>query len=434
MGYIPIKIKFAIALIAALLWMGFSLMLSAAWIDGLAQLVGLFLATMIVWSIAIIPGFMNCFLVASLLLDKRPARKELTSYPPLTILVAAYNEENSILGTLTSIIENGYPGEIDILVIDDGSRDRTASIVEEFSRIHSNVSLIKLPHNRGKSHALNAGLQQAKADLIITIDADCYVFEKAIKHLVERLADDPEDTAAVAGAVHVRNSRANWVTAIQEWDYFHGIAAIKRMQSLFQGTLVAQGAFSIYHKAALFEMGGWAHTVGEDIVLTWAMLKKGYRIGYAEDAVLFTNAPETLWGFIRQRERWSRGMIEAFKKHWPLLFMPRMRTLFIWWNFMFPIMDVFYTFFFIPGLVAAFFGYFWIAGPLTLLVLPFAMIVNMVMFLLSRNMFTQQTLKVRHNLSGFFSYVFIYSLIVQPASLLGYFKEFFNLKKSWGTK
>ena len=93
--------------------------------------------------------------------------------------------------------------------------------------------------------------------------------------LVERYLSDPPNTRAVAGTMLVRNSRANWVTRAQEWDYFHGIAAIKRVQSLYQGTLVAQGAFSIYDRATLIEVGGWADCVGEDIVLTWAMLREG---------------------------------------------------------------------------------------------------------------------------------------------------------------
>ena len=80
---------------------------------------------------------------------------------------------------------------------------------------------------------------------------------------------------AVAGAVLVRNSRASLMTAAQEWDYFHGISAVKRMQSMYHGTLVAQGAFSLYRKQALKTVGGWPDCVGEDIVMTWAMLERG---------------------------------------------------------------------------------------------------------------------------------------------------------------
>ena len=84
---------------------------------------------------------------------------------------------------------------------------------------------------------------------------------------------DPRATRAVAGTVVVRNSRTSWINKAQEWDYSHGIPAIKRVQSLFQGTLVAQGAFSLYDRALLRHRKGWPDCVGEDIVLTWAILK-----------------------------------------------------------------------------------------------------------------------------------------------------------------
>ena len=240
---------------------------------------------------------------------------------------------------------------------------------------------------------------------------------------------------AVAGAVLVRNSRKNLVTKAQEWDYFHGIAAIKRLQSLYQGTLVAQGAFSIYNTNVLRKVGGWAETVGEDIVLTWAILNEGHRVGYAEDACLFTNAPDTWSQFIKQRQRWSRGLIEAFKAHWQLLFKWRMTTMFIWWNLLFPYMDLVYTFVFIPGIVAALFGYYLLAGPMTLILLPMSLMVNYVMYIIQSRMFTSQGLSVRRNPIGFVFYAFLYSIVLQPACVVGYIKELISgTAKNWGTK
>ncbi len=432
--YFPVRLKFLIASALAVIWATLSMMISVKWLHELATIFGFFPALLIIVSIAILPGFMNCFLIASLVMDRRPRRKPLTVYPPITVLVAAYNEAVSIRSTLTSIEVNEYPGELSIIVIDDGSKDDTAAIVKEYADAHANTTLLRQAKNTGKANALNAGLALVHTDLVITVDGDCYAFAHAIQNLVERMVNDPPGTAAVAGAVHVRNSRKNWVTATQEWDYFHGIAAVKRMQSLYQGTLVAQGAFSIYRTSVLREVGGWSQTVGEDIVLTWDILKRGYRVGYAEDAVLFTNAPETVLALIRQRERWSRGMIEAFKKHWQLLFQPKLRTVFIWWNLTFPVMDVVYTLVFIPGLIAALFGYFLIAGPMTLLVLPVAAVVNGVMFNIGRSMFGTQSLEVRRNIGGFLLYVLTYAIIMQPACVLGYIKEIFNREKIWGTK
>jgi biofilm PGA synthesis N-glycosyltransferase PgaC len=136
----------------------------------------------------------------------------------------------------------------------------------------------------------------------------------------------------------VKNSRENWVTQAQEWDYFHGIATVKRVQSLNHCTLVAQGSFSLYEKKALKEIYGWRDTIGEDIVLTWALLEKNYRIGYCEDSVAFTVVPNTFLGWLRQRRRWARGMLEAFQYHPSLLFKPSKTAFFVWIDFFSPLL------------------------------------------------------------------------------------------------
>jgi len=234
--------------------------------------------------------------------------------------------------------------------------------------------------------------------------------------------------------VLVRNSRENWLARCQEWDYFHGIAAVKRVQSMYHGTLVAQGAFSLYTRDALVQAGGWPECVGEDIVLSWALLETGARIGYCEDACLFTRVPTRLRQFARQRQRWSRGLMEAFGRHWRLLFHPRMTTLFIWWNLLFLPLDLVYTLAFLPGLVLALFGFYWIAGPMTLLVLPLAAIWNLVIFRTQKRMFQAQNLRVRRNLGGFLFYTLGYTMILQPVCVMGYAAELLRLRKSWGTK
>ena len=435
--YLPIRYKFTLAIIFAVLWAVFSYWIAHAWIVDLALLIGTFGANFIIFGIAIIPGFMNAFLVVSLLLDRRPKRKQLadSEYPEISVLIAAYNEGANILSTLESIDRQQYPGRMTVYVINDGSTDDTVDKVLSVKQQYPWLALIDIKKNGGKAAALNAALEYVKTDVTITIDGDSYLYANALRRLVERFLGDPEKTAAVAGAVLVRNSRHKLVTRVQEWDYFNGIAAIKRLQSLFQGTLVAQGAFSLYKTSVLRDVGGWADCVGEDIVLTWAILEKDYRVGFAEDACLFTNAPDTWTQFFKQRQRWSRGLIEAFKSHWRLLFKPKMITLFIWWNLFFPYMDVIYTLVFIPGLVLALFGYFWIAGPMTLIVLPLAMLVNYLMYGIQAKMFREQGLKVRRNILGFAIYALFYSLILQPVCVLGYFKEmFFGAIKNWGTK
>ncbi len=435
--YISVKIKFVISILLAISWSVFSFFIAEKWIDDIAELTNLIVAWFIIFGIAIIPGFMNAFLVSSLLFDKRPKRKDFSNlkFPSISILISAFNEEKNIISTLESIGLQYYPGDLEVIVVNDGSTDNTAKIIADEIGRFPWLTLIDNTKNKGKAACLNEALLIAKSEIILTVDGDSYLYKNALINIVGRYLSDPENTAAVAGAVLVRNSRQNFVTKVQEWDYFHGIAAIKRLQSLYQGTLVAQGAFSLYKASVLREVGAWPHCVGEDIVLTWAILKKGYRVGFAEDACLFTNAPDTWMQFFKQRQRWSRGLIEAFKEHWQLLFAPRMTTLFIWWNLLFPYMDIVYTFAFIPGLILAFFGIYWVAGPMTLLVLPLSLLVNYVMFNIQSRMFTEQGLKVRKNILGFIFYALLYSMILQPACVVGYLNEFFFGKlKNWGTK
>ena len=430
--YVGVHGKFAFALFASTAWFGVTALIAQPWIAELADLMGFTLALLAVAGIALVPGFMNAFLIASLLLDRRPPRMQPSRYPAVSILIAAYNEEASIADTLRSIANQDYPGAFEVIVIDDGSRDRTAAIVDASD--HEWLKLLRQPANAGKSAALNRGLAEARFDLVVTLDADSFLYRDALRNLVERYMSDPPNTRAVAGTMLVRNSRRNWVTKAQEWDYFHGIAAIKRVQSLYQGTLVAQGAFSIYDRATLREVGGWADCVGEDIVLTWAMLRRGYRVGHAEDACCFTNAPDTLRQFVRQRQRWARGMMEAFRQFPDILLKRRLSTLFVWWNLLFPWLDLAYTVFFIPGIVLALCGIYWIAGPLTLALLPMALGINYVMYRVGSQMFARNGLRVRRNVSGFMTYAFVYSLILQPACVAGYFSEILGLRKTWGTK
>jgi len=434
--YITTKHKFILSLLASVLWAIFSYDVARGWIQEFGEIVSYPVSIISIFGIAIIPGFMNAFMVSSLLLDLRPPRKRrIEKYPAITLLIAAYNEEDNILSTLEGIDRQNYPGKLTAIVINDGSKDKTAERVNSVLHLYPWLYFINESRNRGKSAVLNIGLTKVKTSLTITIDGDSYLYKDALKHIVERYLCDPPNTAAVAGAVLVRNSRKNLVTRVQEWDYFHGIAAVKRIQSLYQGTLVAQGAFSLYETRVLREINRWPHCVGEDIVLTWSILNRGYRVGFAEDACLFTNAPDTWGQFIRQRQRWSRGLVEAFKANPGMLFRRRMTTLFIWWNALFFYLDLAYTLVFIPGIILALFGIYWIAGPMTLLVLPLAMIVNYIMYRIQIRMFEEQGLKVRKNIIGFLFYALFYGLILQPACVAGYIKELvWGRVKSWGTK
>jgi biofilm PGA synthesis N-glycosyltransferase PgaC len=432
--YLSVKAKFRIAIVGALAWMLLSTVLAQPWLEALSESIGMLPAVFAITGIAIIPGFMNAFLLVGLAMDRRPAHAPLNHYPPLSILIAAYDEAQSIEETVRSIALQNYPGKLDVIVVDDGSADGTGAVVQALIAEFDWLTLVRLPNNGGKAKALNHALQRVKASLVVTVDADSYLYHEALQNIVQRYFEDPRNTRAVAGTVLVRNSRTSWITKAQEWDYFHGISAIKRVQSLFQGTLVAQGAFSLYDRATLVDVGGWPDCVGEDIVLTWAILKQGFRIGHSEEAYLFTNAPATLGQFVRQRQRWSRGMIEGFKQHPDIMTKAQLCTFFVYWNLLFPLLDLAFTICFIPGIVFALFGHYDIVGPMTLALLPMGLAMNLVMYSIGNKSFKHMHLRVRRNLPGFFIYTLLYSLIMQPACLVGYASELLGTKKTWGTK
>jgi biofilm PGA synthesis N-glycosyltransferase PgaC len=432
------RLAFAVALVFACAWTLFSIWVSRPWLADLGALTHPLLALFALTFIAYVPGFMNAFLLASLVQERRRKRRRPLFYPGVTVLVAAFQEEEAIAASLQSVRDAGYPGSIELLVVDDGSIDGTAAAVD-FCRDALFASsplvalrLLRFERNRGKARALNSGLAQARNELIVTIDADTHLEPGSLTAIVESLLSHPPDTVAVAGAVLVGNPHESLIAGAQQWDYFHGIAAVKRMQSMYGGTLVAQGAFSIYRRQALLDAGGWPDTVGEDIVLTWALLAAGHRIGYAEDAVAWTHAPPTLRELARQRKRWARGMIEALAHHRSLLFRPRLRTMFIWWNLLFISLDLTFTLVFLPGLVLAFCGIYWLAGPVTLLVLPLAALWNLVIFRIQTRMLKRAGIEMSRSRRGFALFVLVYPLLMQPVSLWGYAAEMSGRRKEWG--
>ena len=428
--------RFGLSMILALGWVVFSIWLSLPWLSDLGGLTHPLAALFVLAFVAYVPGFMNAFLMASLVLRPHALRRTPEQWPALSILIAAYNEEALIGETLRSIAALDYPGALQIMVLNDGSTDGTAAAVRDAEALFAgsigrDLLLVSEKQNRGKARVLNDGLALAAHDLVVTIDADTLLEKGCLVALVEHLHASSPETAAVAGAVLVGNQNDSWITRAQQWDYFHGIAAVKRMQGMYNGTLVAQGAFSIYRKAALVEAGGWPDTVGEDIVLTWSLLRMGYKTGHAEDAVAWTHAPDTLRGLSNQRKRWARGMIEALAIHKRLLVAPRLRTMFIWWNLLFVSIDLTFTFAFIPGLILAFLGIFWLAGPITLLVLPLAALWNVVIYRIQTRMLKRNNIDMEKSLRGFLLYAFIYPLLMQPVSVWGYLAELTGGRKQW---
>ena len=430
--YLKVRTRFLISIAVALVWAAFSIYVATFWIDDLADAISMPLAILMVTGVAIIPGYLNAQLLVAVFFDRpRPIEGIDLDYPPMTLLIAAYNEEEEIVRTLKNAREQDYPGDFDILVIDDGSEDATRELVRAIATKDPRVKLIEAEHG-GKANALNRGLFETRSRLVATVDADTLLMPQSLRRAAARLLISPADTVAIAGDVMVRNPRRNLLTRMQDWDYVLGIASVKRQQGLVRGTLVAQGAYSVYDAPALRRYGGWPDMLGEDIVLTWSLLEKGGRVAYEPTAVAFTEVPENLIDFSKQRRRWARGMIEGLRAYGgPLVAQRKIYSYAVGVNWGFPYLDFTFTFFWIPGLILALTGNFMIVGPMTLAVLPLNALITMVMYRRQRDALAHVGMSLRRNFVGFFAYFFFYQLLMSPISTYGYLQEILRRKRAW---
>jgi biofilm PGA synthesis N-glycosyltransferase PgaC len=429
--YLRVRTRFFISVLAGLAWVAFSTWLALPWIRELGETVTVPVATLIILGIAIIPGYLNVQLLMSIALDRPRPLQFNRPLPKITLLIAAYNEAAAIEETVTYALRSDYSGQLEVVVADDGSSDGTQEIVRRIAATEPRVRLVEADHG-GKAKALNTALATVEAPFVATIDADTLLMPQSLRRAVARFLESPPDTVAVAGSVLARNSRKNFLTRMQEWDYFLAIASVKRQQALLQGTLVAQGAFSVYRTEPLRAVGGWPDRIGEDIVLTWSMMREGGRVGFEPTAIAFTEVPEQLRHFLRQRQRWARGMIEGLRDYGPeLVGRKRFYSHSIGVNYVFPFLDAAYTLAFLPGVILAATGNFMLVGPMTIAVLPINVLIAGVMLHRQRQVFREVGFKIRRNIGGFFAYLLAYAPIMSPVSFVGYVKELRRAERRW---
>lgn len=242
---------------------------------------------------------------------------------PVSVIIPAYNEEKVIASTIRRILGSTYH-DLDIIVVNDGSKDRTADVVREEFGHEARVSLLDL-ENGGKAHALNAGLEKAKGEIVVALDADTEFKRDTIARLV-RWFSDPT-IGAVAGNAKVGN-RINMITRWQALEYIVAQNLERRALAALDTFTVVPGAVGAWRRSVILELGGFpSNTLAEDQDLTIALQQAGYRVHFDASAIAWTEAPATVRGLARQRFRWAFGTLQCLWKYRHMTFNPKHKAL-----------------------------------------------------------------------------------------------------------
>ncbi|KUR78585.1 glycosyltransferase [Novosphingobium sp. FSW06-99] len=231
--------------------------------------------------------------------------------PLVSVIIPAYNEERVIEESVRRILASNYH-PMEVIVADDGSKDRTSAIVAAVFGTESRVRLMTMA-NGGKASALNRALAVASGEIVVALDADTQFEPETIARLVRWFRN--ADIGAVAGNAKVGN-RVNLVTRWQAVEYVTAQNIERRALTRFDAIMVVPGAVGAWRRSALEDVGGYPEdTLAEDQDLTIAIQRKGWKVAYDEDAVAWTEAPETLRALGKQRFRWAYGTLQCLWKH-----------------------------------------------------------------------------------------------------------------------
>ena len=253
---------------------------------------------------------LDTWIILALAYNLKGSVQHIGSFPLISLIVPAFNEEITIKKSIQSLIELDYPN-YEIIVIDDGSTDKTLEEAKKFE-----TSRVKVIHqrNQGKANALNTGTKNSKGEIIITVDADTTLKKDSLKKISARFAKNSQ-IGAIAGNVKVipENSLLN---IIQGTEYTIGINLIRKAQSMLGCVMIVPGPIAALKREAIEKAGFFSDdTFAEDFDITMKILKQGYKVEYEDKAISYTDAPKNLEDFMKQRRRWYRGMLQVLDKH-----------------------------------------------------------------------------------------------------------------------
>ena len=234
--------------------------------------------------------------------DRAP---RLTAYPPVSILVPCFNEEDCAEETFAVLDAIEYP-DYEVVAINDGSRDRTGEVLEGIARRMPRLRVVHLATNQGKSTALNTGALAARHELLVCIDGDALLDRHALTWLVRRFQSD-RHIGALTGNPRLRN-RGTLLGRLQVGEFSGIVGLIKRAQTVYGTLFTVSGVICAFRKRALHDAGWWSPAaLTDDVDVTWRIQVAGWSIAYEPKALCWILMPETLRGLWRQRLRWAEG-------------------------------------------------------------------------------------------------------------------------------
>lgn len=250
---------------------------------------------------------------------------KMTKHYSISVLIPAYNEEETIANTVKSIYEMDYDNIKEVIVINDESKDNTLKIVQKLQQKYSNLKVIN-KKNSGKSDSVNQAIKVATGELIVIIDADSYPDKNSFKLLVGHF-DDPE--VGVATGACIPQNRNTFLEKLQVLEY-KVIAFTRKLLGFIDSIYVAPGTLAMYRRKALVELGGFdPKNITEDIEMTWHFLDKGWKVRQSLNAFVGTTTPNTFGLWYKQRRRWALGGLQCVAKYKSRLFRNNMFGYFV---------------------------------------------------------------------------------------------------------
>ncbi len=232
------------------------------------------------------------------------------SFPMISIVVPAYNEELTIGSCIRSLLDLDY-GCYEVVVVDDGSTDSTLVVAQRFSGLG-----VRVIHqgNGGKAKALNSGIAAVRGDIVVTVDADTRLHRGSLKRIADRFSANRR-LGAIAGNVKVAYG-SGLLNVLQAAEYIVGINLVRKAQSTLGSVMVVPGPIAALRRAAAEDVGFFSDdTFAEDFDITMKILRAGYEVEYEDRAIAYTDAPKSLEDLMKQRRRWYRGMIQVLDKY-----------------------------------------------------------------------------------------------------------------------